>query len=415
MTPSAVRIEADLLVPGHGAPVADGVVVLDGARITYAGPAAGAPPHDGPVTRVPTVMPGLWDAHVHLMGVKDLDLGKLLSEPHSVSVARAVRSAADLLQAGFTSVRELGGHGVYLARAIDEGTLTGPTIYGAGSHPEPHRRPRRLPRAVARGGDGLQRPRRRHPAVRRGAGLPQGRPPPAAQGRPGDQDLRVRRRAQRGRPPDPPAVLRRGAARDRRGGRPRRAGRRGALPRQARHHGRPGGRLPHHRARHLPRRGGRDRDARGRRDPGLDPGDRGADDPHARQGAAVRRDQDPGDPRPPCRVDARRARGGRHDRGRDGLRHRRPRHARPARAGRRGAGPPRRRRLHPAGGDRGGHRERPGHPRPAGAAVRAAGRRVRRRRHRRRRRPDPGRHDPRGPGPRHPRLEGRGPVKAPVA
>ena len=133
MTPSAVRIEADLLVPGRGAPLTGGVVVLDGARIAYAGPAADAPPHDGPVTRVPTVMPGLWDTHAHFMGVRDLDLGKLLTEPHSVSVARAVRSAADVLQAGFTSVRELGGHGVFLARAIDEGTLTGPTIYAAGS------------------------------------------------------------------------------------------------------------------------------------------------------------------------------------------------------------------------------------------------------------------------------------------
>jgi imidazolonepropionase-like amidohydrolase len=133
MTTSAVRIEADLLVPGRGAPVAGAAVVLDGGRIAYAGPAADAPQHDGPVTRVPTVMPGLWDTHAHFMGVRDLDLGKLLSEPHSVSVARAVRSAADVLQAGFTSVRELGGHGVYLARAIDEGTLTGPTIYGAGS------------------------------------------------------------------------------------------------------------------------------------------------------------------------------------------------------------------------------------------------------------------------------------------
>jgi hypothetical protein len=37
------RIEADLLVPGRGEPVSNGVVVLDGDRIGYAGPAAGAP------------------------------------------------------------------------------------------------------------------------------------------------------------------------------------------------------------------------------------------------------------------------------------------------------------------------------------------------------------------------------------
>jgi hypothetical protein len=38
------RIEADLLVPGNGEPIRDGAVVWDGSTITYAGPAADAPP-----------------------------------------------------------------------------------------------------------------------------------------------------------------------------------------------------------------------------------------------------------------------------------------------------------------------------------------------------------------------------------
>jgi hypothetical protein len=42
------RIEAGLLIPGHGGPVSDGVVVLDGPSIGYAGPAALAPPTPGP-------------------------------------------------------------------------------------------------------------------------------------------------------------------------------------------------------------------------------------------------------------------------------------------------------------------------------------------------------------------------------
>ena len=41
------RIEADLLIPGRGAPVSDGVVVLDGPSIGYAGPARQAPPTPG--------------------------------------------------------------------------------------------------------------------------------------------------------------------------------------------------------------------------------------------------------------------------------------------------------------------------------------------------------------------------------
>jgi imidazolonepropionase-like amidohydrolase len=65
------RIEAGLLIPGHGGPVRDGVVVLDGPRISYAGPAGAAPPTPGaPVSRVTAVMPGMWDCHGHLMGTR---------------------------------------------------------------------------------------------------------------------------------------------------------------------------------------------------------------------------------------------------------------------------------------------------------------------------------------------------------
>ena len=41
------RIEAELLIPGHGGPIRDGVVVLDGSRIGYAGPAARRRPLPG--------------------------------------------------------------------------------------------------------------------------------------------------------------------------------------------------------------------------------------------------------------------------------------------------------------------------------------------------------------------------------
>ena len=45
------RIEAELLIPGRGEPVRDGVVVLDGPRIGYAGPAGTAPPTPGEIGR----------------------------------------------------------------------------------------------------------------------------------------------------------------------------------------------------------------------------------------------------------------------------------------------------------------------------------------------------------------------------
>ena len=56
------RIEAELLIPGRGDPVRDAVVILDGSRISYAGPAAMAPPAvDAEVRRAVTVMPGMWE------------------------------------------------------------------------------------------------------------------------------------------------------------------------------------------------------------------------------------------------------------------------------------------------------------------------------------------------------------------
>jgi imidazolonepropionase-like amidohydrolase len=128
------RIEAELLIPGHGDPIRDGVVLLDGASIVFAGPGAMAPEvPDVPVTRAVTVMPGMWECHGHLLGTKSFDLGRLPLEPEALRAARCTRDLRAALDAGITSVREVGGLGVYLARAVAEGTVPGPAIYAAGA------------------------------------------------------------------------------------------------------------------------------------------------------------------------------------------------------------------------------------------------------------------------------------------
>jgi imidazolonepropionase-like amidohydrolase len=128
------RIEAELLIPGRGDPVRGGVVVLDGARIDYAGPAAMAPQTPGvPVSRAVTVMPGMWDCHGHFLGVRSFDLGQLPLDPEPLRAARCARDLRAALDAGITSVREVGGLGVHLARAIAEGVLDGPAIHAAGA------------------------------------------------------------------------------------------------------------------------------------------------------------------------------------------------------------------------------------------------------------------------------------------
>jgi imidazolonepropionase-like amidohydrolase len=128
------RIEAELLIPGEGAPIRDGVVLLDGPRISYAGPTALAPSSPGAcVVSVTTVMPGMWDCHGHLVGARSLDLNLVALEPVAVRAARCARDLRAALDAGITSVREVGGLGVYLARVVAEGVLDGPVIYAAGS------------------------------------------------------------------------------------------------------------------------------------------------------------------------------------------------------------------------------------------------------------------------------------------
>lgn len=129
-----LRFETDLLIPGRGEPVPDGVVVVDDATITYAGPAATAPATpDAPTVRAPAVLPGLWECHGHFMGARSLDFSKLPLESIAVRAARATADLRAALDAGITSVREVGGLGVYLVRAVNEGILTGPHIYPAGS------------------------------------------------------------------------------------------------------------------------------------------------------------------------------------------------------------------------------------------------------------------------------------------
>ena len=128
------RIEAELLVPGSGEPVPDGVVVLDGPIISYAGPAREAPETPGAaVHRTEAVLPGMWDCHGHFLGVRTMDLGQLPLEPVALRAARCARDLRSALDAGITSVREVGGLGVDLARAVAEGVLDGPAVYAAGA------------------------------------------------------------------------------------------------------------------------------------------------------------------------------------------------------------------------------------------------------------------------------------------
>lgn len=96
---------------GAGAAVSAGTVIEGGGR---------------------TLMPGMIDAHWHLMMAETPQQMMMMDDPNYVHM-RATREARSGLMRGFTTIRDLGGPVFGLKRAIDEGILPGPRIYPSGA------------------------------------------------------------------------------------------------------------------------------------------------------------------------------------------------------------------------------------------------------------------------------------------
>jgi len=77
-------------------------------------------------------MPGLIDAHTHLMFATVPQLAVLTGDIGFLNVA-AVKAAGDMLMRGFTSARDLGGPVFGLKKGIDLGLVPGPRIWPAGA------------------------------------------------------------------------------------------------------------------------------------------------------------------------------------------------------------------------------------------------------------------------------------------
>lgn len=78
------------------------------------------------------LMPGLTDAHLHLM--LNVSMTQANNTAHLAYVsARATKSAKSYLMMGFTTVRDMGGPIYGIKEAIDEGTIWGPRIYPSGA------------------------------------------------------------------------------------------------------------------------------------------------------------------------------------------------------------------------------------------------------------------------------------------
>jgi imidazolonepropionase-like amidohydrolase len=79
-----------------------------------------------------TLMPGLIDAHVHVLAV-DAALARLADRPVTLLTLQAARVLESMLQRGFTTVRDAGGADGGLAEAVEQGLVRGPRIFPSGS------------------------------------------------------------------------------------------------------------------------------------------------------------------------------------------------------------------------------------------------------------------------------------------
>jgi len=79
-----------------------------------------------------TLMPGLIDAHVHVLAV-DAALARLSDRPVTLLTLQAAKVLEGMLQRGFTTIRDAAGADGGLAEAVEQGLVQGPRIFPSGS------------------------------------------------------------------------------------------------------------------------------------------------------------------------------------------------------------------------------------------------------------------------------------------
>src|SRR5262245_49937501 len=128
------------LIDGYGStPIHNSVVIIEGERIKAVGQVGtlAIPPGAEVIsTEGMSVLPGLWDMHVHLMinGHSDYAHWDKTYPPLMESVIMPA-SARQLLMAGVTSARELGGPlkaSIAVRDRIRKSEIPGPTLYVSG-------------------------------------------------------------------------------------------------------------------------------------------------------------------------------------------------------------------------------------------------------------------------------------------
>jgi imidazolonepropionase-like amidohydrolase len=125
------------LIDGLGSPsLPDAVVLIDSGAIVAAGHRGElAVPDDAEVLGLSgmTVLPGLIDTHIHLLGHRSMDTRGHEFVGEGLRAARCTAHLRALLDAGITTVRDCGSYtALALKQAVAEGSIPGPRILAVG-------------------------------------------------------------------------------------------------------------------------------------------------------------------------------------------------------------------------------------------------------------------------------------------
>jgi imidazolonepropionase-like amidohydrolase len=138
--PEPLVVRAPRLLDGTGArTLTEAALWLDGGRVAWVGRAADLPAGAAGARVVDldgcTLLPGLVDAHVHLVASGAPDLAAGIPRTEAERILAAIANCGRHLDGGTTLVRDLGAPGgevIALARAIEAGTIKGPSVVAAG-------------------------------------------------------------------------------------------------------------------------------------------------------------------------------------------------------------------------------------------------------------------------------------------
>jgi len=138
-TGKPIALTGGTLIDGTGgAPLRDSVVLIRGERIERVGTVTSLPipaEYERVSTEGMTVLPGLWDMHVHLIYSGHPNPTAWFRHDAEFERVTIPASARQMLAAGVTSVRDLAapaGPMLAVKRRIADGSLPGPTVYAAG-------------------------------------------------------------------------------------------------------------------------------------------------------------------------------------------------------------------------------------------------------------------------------------------